>query len=94
MSRLHPTPARHSVFHASLLGALVLAVIFLLSWAGEAMGGTPPTRAVVSFFGPDGVLAPRVLLQGLAWAIAFGAMAGALMALCGNLLQDLGRRRS
>jgi len=94
MTRAHAERPRHSVFHASLLGALVLAVIFLLSWAGEALGGAPPTRAVVSFFGPDGVLAPRVLLQGVAWAIAFGALAGALLALFGNLLQDLGRRRS
>lgn len=86
--------SRHSVFHASLLGALMLAVIFLLSFAGEALGGTPPTRAVVSFFGPNGMLAPRVLLQGVAWAIAFGALAGALLALCGNLLQDLGRHRA
>lgn len=90
----HSERPRHSIFHASLLGALVLAVIFLLSFVGEALGGAPPTRAVVTFFGPNGALAPRVLLQGVAWAIAFGALAGALLALCGNLLQDFGRRRA
>ncbi|MCR5877918.1 hypothetical protein [Phenylobacterium sp. J367] len=89
-----PAPTPHKVAHASLLGAMVLAVVFLLCWATEAVAGTPPTRAVLAFFGVGGMITPAQGVAGVGWAIISGGIVGALLAIFGDLLSNVGRRRS
>ena len=88
-----PAPARQSVGRASLLGAALLAVVFLLCWATEAVAGAPPARAVLAFFGASaGLITPAQGVAGVGWAIITGGIVGGLLALIGNVLTNLGRR--
>ncbi|WP_374473038.1 hypothetical protein [Phenylobacterium sp.] len=89
-----PQRPRHSIVHAAVIGAAVLAAIFLLCWATEAVAGSPPTRAVVALFGGADTSSAKAAVAGLGWAIIFGCVAGGLLAMFGNLLSNLGRPRS
>jgi hypothetical protein len=89
-----PHRPRHSVVHAAITGAAALAALFLLCWATEAVAGSPPTRAVLAFFGAADTAGAKAGVAGVGWAIIFGCVAGGVLALFGNLLSNLGRTRS
>jgi hypothetical protein len=87
---------RFSVLHAVAVGAAVLAFLFVLCWAGEASGVdafVPATHRFVTIFtaSPE-TSSPTALVNGLPWAAAFGAIAGAAVAVFGNAFQFLAGR--
>jgi hypothetical protein len=98
MTTIAAEPARKtmSVLHALVVGAAVLGFLFVLCWAGDAVGidaYVPTTHRFVSIFtaSPE-TSSPAALIGGLPWAAAFGAVAGAAVAIFGNAFQFLGRR--
>jgi hypothetical protein len=68
-------------FEAPLIGAFVLTILFVLCWATAAYGGVAVPGAFVSLFTTNPVRSLSALHQGVLWAAAFGAIAGALIAL-------------
>jgi hypothetical protein len=98
MTTMSVEPARKgmSVVHALVVGAAVLGFLFILCWAGDAVGidaYVPTTHRFVSIFtAASETSSPAALAGGLPWALAFGAVAGAALALFANAFQFLGRR--
>ena len=85
-------PARMGFLHAIAVGAAVLGFLFILFWTGEAGGFAPATHRFVSIFAGDGEGASiSVLANGLPFALAIGALSGALLALFSNLFRFLDR---
>lgn len=84
---------RMSLLHAIAVGAAVLGFLFVLCWAGEALGFVPATHRFVSIFtGTTEGSTSEALVKGLPWAIGIGALTGALVAVFSNLFQFLDRR--
>jgi hypothetical protein len=94
MTALSPaSDSRIGVLHAVAVGAAVLAFLFVLCWAGEAGGVdafVPATHRFVTIFtaSPE-TSSPAALVNGLPSAAAFGAIAGAAIAVFGNAFQFL-----
>ncbi len=88
-----PQARSMSVLHAVAVGAAVLGFIFILCWAGEAVGFVPSTHRFVSIFTANAETSSvSALGEGLPLALAFGAIAGASLAFFANLFQFLDRR--
>jgi hypothetical protein len=89
----HPHPARLGIIHLLVVGASVLGALFILCWAGDAVGWVPATHRFVSIFtdSPE-TSSPAALAEGLPMALGFGALAGATLAIFYNLFSFLGRR--
>lgn len=68
-------------FEATLIGAFVLTVLFVLCWATAAYGGVAVPGAFVSLFTTKPMHSLAALYQGVFWAAAFGAAGGGLIAL-------------
>jgi hypothetical protein len=81
------------VVHAIAVGAAVLAFLFVLFWAGEAIGLAPAIQFVSVFSGAVEASSVTALAQGLPWAIGLGGLTGALVAFFSNAFQFLGGRR-
>ena len=86
--------ARHmSIMHAAVVGAAVVAFLFVLFWASEAAGVGPLPREFVNMFidgGRQNLWAQ--LLGGMPKALLLGALAGAAIAVFANLFRFLDRR--
>jgi hypothetical protein len=89
-----PLDARRKVglLHAIAVGAAVVGFLFVLLWAGDALGFIPATHRFVSVFttNPE-TSSVSALAEGLPLAVAFGALTGALLAIFSNLLNFLQR---
>jgi LPXTG-motif cell wall-anchored protein len=85
----HPDHHLHSL-EMTLIGAFALAVLFVLCWVTSAYGNIAVPGAFVRLFTTEAVHSVAALYQGLLWAIVFGALGGALIALGSFLFQ---RRR-
>jgi hypothetical protein len=84
---------RLSVLSCALTGAAVLAILFVLAWATSAQGGVPASGAFLAFFTQQAMRAPHPeFAPGLASALALGALIGALVAVCSNLVASALRR--
>lgn len=84
--------SRMGLLHAIVVGAAVLGFLFIVLWAGEAVGFAPTTHRFVAIFAGDGEPASvSVLGRGLPFALGLGAAAGALLALFSNLFAFLDR---
>lgn len=89
-----PTAARLGLIHSLVVGAAVLGALFILCWAGDAGGLTPPAthRFISLFTDASETSSPAALAEGTPWALAFGALAGVATAFFYNLFGFLGRR--
>jgi hypothetical protein len=80
------------VLHAIVVGAAMVAFLFVLLWATEATGFAP-TRFTAILAGAAAPTALSALGQGLPWALGFGAAGGASLAVFSNTFRFLMRRR-
>jgi hypothetical protein len=81
-------PAKLSLARCAFIGAAALIVLFILFWATSAAGALNASRAFVSLFTPAPVSSLAALIGGGAWALAFGAAVGALVAASYNLFRS------
>lgn len=78
--------AHHAELHlhsleTTLIGAFVLGALFVLCWVTSAYGNIEVPSAFVRLFTTQPVDSMTAFYQGLFWALVFGALAGALIAL-------------
>jgi hypothetical protein len=90
--KLETRPSRMGVLHAVAVGAAVLGFLFVLLWAGEALGIGPSTDALMRAL-TDGAreASLQALIRGLPVALVFGAIGGAMLAVFANLFRFLDR---
>jgi hypothetical protein len=90
----HLSPAwrapRLGVFHCTFTGAVVLAVLFLLCWATQAVADVAASRSMLVFFTGQALSSPGALRTGLLMAIVVGATVGAVVSLVFNLFSFVG----
>lgn len=79
------------VVRFALTGALASAGFFLLCWLGTFVPFASPTHGYIGLFTNAEMNSVAALLEGGVWALAFGAVAGALLALTYNLTGFLER---
>jgi hypothetical protein len=79
---------RHS-FEATIVGALLLSIIFLLCWITSARGNIP--HAFVELFTAEPGGSVSAIFGGLPLALGFGAAGGALVDIGRYLVSRRGR---
>lgn len=91
-SSIEVRPHRMNVMHALVVGAAVTAFLLIILWATEAAGMLPLSPDLRDLLFQTGERGPTAPLYDLGFAIAFGAVAGASIAIFANLLNFLDRR--
>lgn len=80
------------VIRFAVTGALAATVFFVLCWVGVFLPIGPATHMYVELFTDAEMSSGLALLQGMCWSLAFGLIAGALIAFFYNLLAPLDER--
>ena len=83
---------RIGVARLALTGALAAAIFYLLCWVGAQLPIGPATHMYLQLFTNAELSSTTALIQGLCWSVAFGLIAGGLIALIYNALASLERR--
>ena len=83
---------RLGVLRLALTGALAAAIFFVLCWIGAQLPIGPATHMYLNLFTNAELSSGLALAEGVCWSIAFGLIAGALIALVYNALAFLDRR--
>jgi hypothetical protein len=78
---------RLGLFHAALVGAATLLVLYVLCWAGAALGLAQASHLYLALFTTAPITSTTALLQGACLSIGFGLLVGALVALFFNLFR-------
>lgn len=73
-------------------GGMTFGAIFVLCWVGTFFPFSSPTHAYIGLFTDADTSSIEALLEGTAWALLFGAIAGAVFASAYNLTAPLARR--
>lgn len=89
---LENRPHRMSILHALSVGAAVTAFLFIVLWTTEAAGVLPLSPDVRDLLFQTAERGPAAPLYDLGFMVAFGAIAGASIAIFANLLSFLDRR--
>ena len=79
-------PSKVDVVRFALTGALSATIFFFLCWIGAFLPFGPATHMYLQLFTSADVNSGLALLQGLCWSLAFGLIAGALIALSYKLV--------
>ena len=87
----HALRGRLPLVRCAAAGAIALGALFVLCWIAAALGWANASHMYVSLFTLADVGSTAALAAGLCWSLAFGALAGALIALAFNALSFLGR---
>ena len=85
------THAKANVLRLGLTGALAASVFYLICWLGAFLPLGPATHMYIKLFTNAEFNSSVALVQGLCWSIAFGLIAGSLIAFFYNLLAPLDR---
>ena len=85
------THAKANVLRLALTGALAAGVFYTVCWLGAFLPLGPATHMYIKLFTNAEINSIVALVQGLCWSIAFGLIAGALIAFFYNLLAPLDR---
>ena len=80
------------ILRFAVTGALAATVFFVLCWVGVLLPIGPATHMYVELFTDAEMSSGLALLQGVCWSLAFGLIAGALIAFFYNLLAPLDGR--
>lgn len=80
------------VLRLALTGTLAAATFYLLCWIGAQLPVGPAPHMYLRLFTTAELSSGAALAEGLSWSIAFGLIAGALLALIYNALGFLDRR--
>lgn len=79
-------PSRPDVVRFALTGALSATIFFFLCWVGAFLPFGPATHMYLQLFTSADANSGLALWQGLCWSLAFGLIAGALIALSYKLV--------
>ena len=82
---------RANVLRFALTGALAAAIFYVICWLGAFLPIGPATHMYLKLFTSADINSGLSLVQGLCWSLAFGLIAGALIASIYNLLAPLDR---
>lgn len=82
---------RLSVRRCAATGAIVLGVLFVLCWLGEAIGWLSASHMFVALFTSAPPSSIAAIAFGFFWSIVFGALTGGLTAMAYNAVPFLGR---
>lgn len=82
---------RLGVLRLALTGALGAAIFFALCWTGAAIGFRGAPHMYLQLFTLADPSSGLALIEGVCWSLAFGLVAGALLAFLYNLLASLDR---
>ena len=82
---------RANVLRFALTGALAAAIFYAICWLGAFLPIGPATHMYLKLFTSADVNSSLALVQGLCWSLAFGLIAGSLIASIYNLLAPLER---
>jgi hypothetical protein len=80
------------VLRIALTGALGAAIFYGLCWIGAQLPIGPATHMYLRLFTNAELSSGSALIEGVCWSIAFGLIAGALIAVIYNALAFLDRR--
>lgn len=80
---------RLGLFHTAIVGAATLLLLYVLCWAGAALGLTAASHLYLALFTTEPITSTAALLQGACLSIGFGLIVGALVALFFNLFRFL-----
>lgn len=83
---------RLGVLRFALTGALTAATFYVFCWIGAQLPIGPPTHGYLNLFTNAELSSGLALFEGVCWSVAFGLIAGALVALIYNALAFLDRR--
>jgi hypothetical protein len=89
---LEAQPHRMNVLHAFVVGAAVTAFLVILLWATDAAGVLPLSSDLRGLLFQTAERGPAAPLYDLGFMVAFGAVAGASIAIFANLLSFLDRK--
>ena len=82
---------RANVLRFALTGALAAGIFYVICWLGAFLPIGPATHMYLTLFTSAEISSSLALVQGLCWSLAFGLIAGALIAFIYNLLAPLDR---
>ena len=85
-------PSRVDVVRFALTGALSATIFFFLCWVGALLPFGPATHMYLQLFTSADVNSGLALWQGLCWSLAFGLIAGAIIALSYKLVAAIDGR--
>ena len=88
---VNDTRAKVNVLRLALTGALAAGVFYAVCWLGAFLPLGPATHMYIKLFTNAEINSSVALVQGLCWSIAFGLIAGSLIAFFYNLLAPLDR---
>ncbi len=86
------TVRKLSVARLAATGAVAAAVFYALCWIGAVALTGPASHMYVQLFTSAEINSGAALLEGIIWSIAFGLIAGALVALFYNVFAFLDRK--
>lgn len=87
-----PRSPQLGVLRLALTGALAAGIFYALCWSGARVGFGNATHRYLALFTDAEILSGTALVEGVCWSIAFGLIAGALIALIYNALAFLDGR--
>lgn len=85
------TPPRLGVLHCTMTGATTLAILVLLLWVGTAIAGPTASEGMLVFLTQQSLTTPARVGLALGYAVLFGSVIGAVIALTYNALRFLHR---
>ena len=85
-------PGNVGVLRFSITGALSAGAFFILCWLAALLPIGPATHMFIRLFTDAEITSSLALFVGTCWALLFGLVAGALIALIYNLLASLDGR--
>lgn len=96
MSTIPETMPPHShrigAVRLAATGALFMGLFYILCWAGAALGIVPVTHMYLQLFSDAPMSSGAMLVEGTVWSVAFGLLAGALIAVIYNALGKMDSR--
>lgn len=87
-----PSSIPLDVFRCAATGATVLAIIFAVCWLTAVADIAPASHMYMSLFTTAPMGSGQALSVGVCWSLAFGALTGALVAMCYRAFGFLARR--
>ena len=87
-----PHSHRVGIARLALTGAMFMGLFYILCWSGAALGIVPVSHMYLQLFSDAPMPSTAMLAEGALWSVAFGLLAGTLIALLYNALGNLDRR--
>ncbi len=91
-SETNGSSGRANVLRFALTGALAAGIFFVICWLGAFLPLGRVSHMYIALFTSEDITSSLALVQGFCWSLAFGLIAGSLIAFIYNLLAPLDRR--